>query len=131
MTDWTFERRTTARRLSPRPVRPRRRAARRSLTGGPGPYLDLAALVAAAAAPAVLLAWLLPAPLVLPALSIVSFAIAIGAALYAICSGADRHADGITAWNVAGLFAIVWVAAGAFSEPENVLQLFGHVKMAP
>ncbi len=78
-----------------------------------------------------MLAWLLPAPLVPPALSIVSFAIAGGVALYAYCSGADRGADGITAWDVAGAFALIWVAAGTLSEPETVLQLFGHAKMAP
>jgi hypothetical protein len=91
----------------------------------------LAALIAIAAAPAVVLAWLLPVALVPPALSIVSFAIAGGVALYAYCSGVDRDADGISAWDIAGAFALIWVAAGMLSEPETVLQLFGHAKMAP
>jgi hypothetical protein len=131
MTEWTFERRTTARRFARYPVRPRHRSGYRSTGGSPGPYIDLAALIAIAAAPGVVLAWLLPVPLIAPALSIVSFAIAGGVALYAYCSGVDRHADGIHAWDVAGAFALIWVGAGTLSEPETVLQLFGHAKMAP
>ena len=119
------------RRFAPRPVWPRRRAAPRSIIGSPGPYVDLAVLIALAAAPGVLLASLLPVPLVLPALSIVSFAIAAGVALYAYCSGADLHADRISAWDIAGAFAVIWIVAGTLSEPENVLQLFGHARMAP
>jgi hypothetical protein len=127
MTEWTFARRTMARRFARHPARPRRR----STMGSPGPYLHGAALIAIATAPAVVLAWLFPVPLFLPALSITSFAIAAGVALYAYCSGVDQQGDGITAWDVAGAFAIIWVAAGTFSEPENVLQLFGHARMAP
>jgi len=84
----------------------------------------------AAAASGVLLVWLVPPPLVLPALGLVSFTAAVVLALFAYCSGADRHADGITLWDMAGAFALIWVAAGMLSEPEHIVQLLGHVMMA-
>jgi hypothetical protein len=95
-----------------------------------GPRLDLSVVVVAAAASCVLLVWLVPPPLVLPALGLVSFTAAVIAALSAYCSGADRHADGITLWDMAGTFALIWVAAGMFSEPEHIVQLLSHVMMA-
>jgi hypothetical protein len=84
----------------------------------------------AATASSVLLVWLVPPPLVLPALGLVSFTAAGVVALFAHYSGADRHADGITLWDVAGAFALIWVAAGILSEPEHIVQLLGHVMMA-
>src|SRR5262249_25948210 len=95
-----------------------------------GPHLDLSVVVMAAAASGVLLVWLVPPPLVLPALGLVSFTAAIVVALLAYCSGADRHADGITLWDVAGALALIWVAAGMLSEPEHIAQLLGRVMMA-
>jgi hypothetical protein len=95
-----------------------------------GPRLDLSVLVLTAAASSVLLVWLVPPPLVLPALGLVSFMAAVVVALFAYCSGADRHADGITLWDMAGAFALIWVAAGMLSEPEHIVQLFTHVMMA-
>jgi len=94
-----------------------------------GPHLELFVVIAITAASSVLLVWLVPPPLVLPALSFVSFVIAGIVALFAYCSGADRHADGITLWDVAGVFALIWVAAGMLSEPKHVVQLFGHLTM--
>lgn len=95
-----------------------------------GPHLDLSVVVLAAAASSVLLVWLVPPPLVLPTLGLVSFTAAGVLALFAYYSGADRHADGITLWDVAGAFALIWVAAGMLSEPEHIVQLLGHVMMA-
>jgi hypothetical protein len=95
----------------------------------PGQHLDLPVLIALAAAPGLLLVWLVPLPLVLPALSIVSFTVAGLVALLAYHSGADRHADGMTPWDVAGVFALIWVGAGMLSEPEHVVQLFDHIMM--
>jgi hypothetical protein len=87
-------------------------------------------VVIAAAVSSVFLVWLVPPPLVLPALGLVSFTAAVVLALFAYCSGADRHADGITLWDVAGAFALIWVAAGMLSEPEHIVQLLGRVMMA-
>ena len=94
-----------------------------------GHRLDLPVLIATAAAPGLLLVWWVPLPLVLPVLSIVSFTVAGIIALYAYYSGADRHAAGITPWDVAGAFALIWIGAGMFSEAEHVVQLFGHIMM--
>ena len=95
----------------------------------PGQHLDLAVLIAPAAAAGLVLVWLVPLPLVLPVLSIVSLAVAGTAALFAYYSGADRHADGITPWDVAGVFAWICSGAGMLSEPEHVVQLFGYITM--
>jgi hypothetical protein len=92
-----------------------------------GAHLDSSAVVMTAAASCVSLVWLVPPPLVLPALGLVSFTAAVVVALFAYCSGADRHADGITLWDMAGAFALIWVAAGMLSEPEHVVQLLGHM----
>ena len=94
------------------------------------PHLELAVVVVAAAASGVLLLWLVPPPLLLPALGLVSFTAAVVVALFASYSGADRHADGITLWDMAGAFALIWVAAGMLSEPEHIVQLLGRVMMA-
>src|SRR5262249_24404493 len=95
-----------------------------------GPRLDLSVVLMAAAASSVLLVWLAPAPVVLPAPGPVGFPAAGVVPFFAHCSGADRHADGITLWDVAGAFALIWVAAGMLSEPEHIVQLLGHVMMA-
>jgi len=92
--------------------------------------LDLSAVVMAAAASGVLLVWFVPPPLVLAALGLMSLTAAVVVALFAYCSGADRHADRITLWDMAGAFALIWVAAGMLSEPEHIVQLLGHVMMA-
>jgi O-antigen/teichoic acid export membrane protein len=94
------------------------------------PHLNLSFVVIAAAASSVLLVWLVPSPLALPALGLVSFTAAVVVASFAHYSGADRHADGITLWDMAGAFALIWVAAGMLSEPEHIVQLLGHVMMA-
>ena len=95
-----------------------------------GPHLELFVVIAITAASSVLLVWLVSPPLVLPALGLVSFTAAGVVALFAYYSGADRHADGITLWDVAGAFALIWVAAGMLSKPEQIAQLLGHVMMA-
>jgi len=76
-----------------------------------------------------LLVGLVPLQLVLPALSIVSFTIAAFVALWAYRRGVDRHADGMTLWDVAGLFAVIWVGAGMLSTPDHVVALFDHMTM--
>jgi hypothetical protein len=96
----------------------------------PARNLDLAALVATVSAPVVLLLWLLPLPLVLPALSIVSFIIACGIALFAYCSGIDRHAPDVTPWDIAALFTLIWICAGMITGPKRIVELFEHLAMA-
>ena len=95
----------------------------------PGKRLDLPFLIAVGTAPGLLLVRLVPLHLVLPALSIVSFTVAVFIALWAYRRGVDRHADGLTLWDVAGFFAVIWVGAGMLSTPEHVVELFDHMTM--
>jgi hypothetical protein len=92
---------------------------------------DLAALVAIGVAPGLLLLWFVPLPLVLPALSIVSFVSACFIGLFAHYSGVDRHAPGITLWDMAALFTSIWIGAGIVSGPKHLVELFEHLTMAP
>ena len=97
----------------------------------PGQYLELPILIAIAAAlVGLLIFWLVPLSLVMPVLSIVSFTIAITLALLAYYTKVDRRAEGITLWDVAGVAALIWIGAGMLSEPEHVIQLFGHIMIA-
>jgi hypothetical protein len=97
----------------------------------PARYLDRVTLVAIGATPALLLVWLIPLPLVLPVLSIVSFLLACIAALFAHYSGIDRHAPGITLWNIAAVFTLIWIGAGMIGGPKHIVQLFDQLTMAP
>jgi hypothetical protein len=91
-----------------------------------GPPVDLSVVAATMAIVGVLLVWLVPPLLALPALSLLSLTAAGIVALLAYFSGADRHADGITLWDIAGAFVLMWVAAGVLSEPDHVVRQFGQ-----
>src|SRR5258706_6037401 len=96
----------------------------RSSTYGPAhhelaPHLDLAVVVATTAAAGVLLVWWVPSPLLLPALGLMSFIAAGIVTLFAYHSGADRHADGITLWDVAGLITVVLNCARKVNRTED------------
>ena len=93
--------------------------------GSLGPHTAAAILMATAAFPVLVIAALVPPPLVLPVLSIVSIVNAGLVGLFAWCFGAERGGDRITAWDVSGACAFIGVAAGTFSKPEHVMQLFG------
>ena len=95
-----------------------------------GPHAVAAVLIATAAIPLLVIASLVPPPLVMPVLSIVSIVNAGLIGLFAWCSGAERVGDRITAWDVSGACAFIGLAAGMFSEPEHVLQLFGFATTA-
>lgn len=89
----------------------------------PAAYLDLLALAALAAAPGILFNWMLPLPFVLPAICVVSFLIACAFAWFAYYTGASRRTARLTAWDVAGVFAVLWVGAGYASDPNALIQL--------
>ncbi len=97
----------------------------------PARHLDLAALVVIAAAPGLLILWLIPLPLVLPVLSIVSFMIAGVAALVAHHSGIDRRAPGVSAWDVAAIFTLIWIVAGMTSGTKQFAELFDRLATIP
>jgi hypothetical protein len=87
------------------------------------PHADLAAIVVAAALPILLLSLLLPRPLVLPVLCLVSIAGAAVALFVAWRRGAVRHSPRVTAWDVAGALAFIGFTAGMLSNPEQVIYL--------
>ena len=94
-------------------------------------FLDLAGLFAIAAAPALVLLLLIPLPLVPPVLSMLSFVMACGLALYALYTGASRRAPGVTIWDVAYTFTFIWVIAGIISNPMHLLDWFDKLSIAP
>ena len=94
-------------------------------------FLDLAGLIAIATAPAFVLLLLIPLPLVPPVLSILSFVIACGVALYALFTKASRDTHGIATWDIAGAFAFIWIAAAIISNPVHLLDWFDNLSMVP
>lgn len=94
-------------------------------------HLDLAALVVIVAAPGLVLLWLVPPPLVLPILSIVSFVIAGVAALVAHYAGIDRRAPGVSAWDIAAVFTLIWIGAGMMGDAKQFVELFGRFATIP
>jgi hypothetical protein len=74
---------------------------------------------------AILIFWLVPAGLLVPALSLFAITGAATAAAYAWGTHAPRRGSGVTAWDISGACALCGIAAGMLSEPENVVQLFG------
>ena len=67
-------------------------------------FQGLIGVIAITAAPAFVLLLLIPAPLVPPVLSILSFVIACVVAMYALFIKANRDAQGSTIWNIAYVF---------------------------
>jgi hypothetical protein len=94
-------------------------------------FQGLIGLIAITAAPAFVLLFLIPAPLVPPVLSILSFVIACAVALYALFIKASRDAQGLTIWNIAYVFTFIWIVAGMISNPKHVLDWFDNLSMVP
>jgi hypothetical protein len=94
-------------------------------------YIDRAAIAAIVAGSPLLLIWLLPVHLVVPALSVASFIFACGAAIIAYRFGADHRAPGASAWDIAAAFAFIWIATGLMTSTKQLVRLFHYVGMAP
>ena len=90
----------------------------------------LAALAAATVAPLLAIMLLLPAPLVLPSLSLSALAGAAALTLLAWWRNAAREAEHVTLWDVAGATALIGFAAGTLAEPEQIIDLFERSKAA-
>jgi hypothetical protein len=90
------------------------------------PHLALGALAVLAAAPIMLVAVLVPRALVLPALSLTAIAIAMAAGTIAWWRRSREHAPTVTLWDVAGAFMLIGCAAAMLSQPEHLLEVFGH-----
>ena len=95
----------------------------RNLLLGAHAFAD--ALIGAAIVGFIMIFWLVPAALLLPAFSLFAVICAAVAAAFAWRTGAARHSRNVTAWDVSGACALCGIAAGMLSEPENVVQLFG------
>ena len=104
----------------------RQRLAHARIATALGPHAVIAAIVAAAALPLIVVACLVPPALVLPVLSIAFLAAAGVLALIACCIRSDRNSKEVSVWDLSGACAFIGFAVGIFSTPENVLAVFGH-----
>lgn len=85
--------------------------------------INLAAMVASAAIPLLLLASLVPRPLVLPTLCLVAIAGAGMAALIAWSRGVNMDSQNLTAWDIAGGLTFIACASAILSNPKDVIAL--------
>ena len=92
--------------------------------------LALALGVTTAAAFGLVHVWSVPLPLIMPVISAASFVAAMTVGLFAYCFAADHRGHGITHWDAAAIFALIWMATGMLSEPRHAVQLFEHLTMA-
>jgi hypothetical protein len=83
-----------------------------------------------AAAVMLVVAALVPAPMLLPFIGVMAFSAAGGTALAAWITGAEHRADAIDVWDVIGGAAFIGAAAGAMSRPEQILQFFSYATLA-
>jgi hypothetical protein len=84
-------------------------------------------MIAITVGPALLLFLLIPAQLVPPVLSILSFVIA---GVVAMCAFLTR-ANGSVIWTIASVFTFTWIIAGLMSNPKHVLEWFDSLSMVP
>jgi hypothetical protein len=90
----------------------------------------LAVLLGGVLAPIGILLWLLPAPFVLPAFSILSIIMSVIVGVTAYVVDREPAQGAITNWDIAGAFMLVGCVAGLLCEPQNVLQLVGEAPTA-
>jgi uncharacterized membrane protein YfcA len=87
--------------------------------------IDVPLAAAVGAIPAVALAAHLPSDLLLPAVAALALVVAALAATIGWIARTRRDAATVTIWDLAGACVLIGVAAGAFSEPDQVMQFFG------
>lgn len=85
--------------------------------------IKLAAMVAVAAFPLLLLMSLVPPPLVLPTLCLIAIGGAGIVAFVAWWRDTIRESQHVTAWDVAGALAFVACASAILSNPEQLIYL--------
>lgn len=81
-------------------------------------------------APLIVLTWVLPNALVLPALSLLLMACAGAAALVACAIGSDRDAADFSAWDVAGVLFLAGCCAAMLSEPAQFIAALEDAQLA-
>lgn len=96
----------------------------------PSRVLDVVALITIAAAPGLILLMVLPLPLVLPVLSILSFLIACGIAFYAQRSETNRRRANTAHWELAWAFAVIWVVAGMLGNPRTLIEWLDRLALS-
>jgi Flp pilus assembly protein TadB len=86
-------------------------------------HISIAAMVAIAAAPLMLVALVVPRPLVLPVVCLIAVAAATITSLVAWCRRTKDDAQRVTAWDTAGALAFIACAAAMLGDPEHVVHL--------
>lgn len=81
--------------------------------------------------PAVLLAAHLPSDLLMPAMAVLAFAMALVASVMGWLTRASRQAATVTIWDFAGACVLIGIAAGTLSESVQVSQLLGIATTTP
>lgn len=80
-------------------------------------------MAVAAAVPLTLLAWLLPRPLVLPAVCLLAFAGAGAACTIAWLDRTSRQSQHASAWDVSGALVLIGCAAAILGDPNSIVQI--------
>src|SRR5688572_4100750 len=88
-----------------------------------GPKIALAALAGVGAAAFAVCAWILPAPLVLPAFSVLAIVLAGAAALMALAAQGRPALTRVTYWDIAGALTFIGICAALLSDPEQAIPL--------
>jgi hypothetical protein len=82
------------------------------------------------ALPLVLVAAHVPAQLMLPGIAAFALVLAATTAAFGWFMQAERGGSSITIFDVSGACVLIGIAAGAFSEPNQVFQFFGAAMTA-
>jgi hypothetical protein len=93
--------------------------------------IDVPLVAATVALPAVYVAPLLPADLLLPAGAAFAFTVAAATAVIGLLTRTPRKSAAVTIWDFAGACVLIGIAASAFSEPVQVSQLLGVATTTP
>lgn len=84
-----------------------------------------AVVLSAAATPLMVVAWLAPPALIAPLICLFALTMAALTAVFGWATGAQRNGSGLTAWDLAGLFALSGIVAGSVSSAEQAMTLLG------
>jgi cobalamin synthase len=88
-----------------------------------GPHAVIAGVLILALTVMAVSAWTLPAPLVLPVLSVLLIAAACLTALLAWVRPHNRWDERVTYWDITGALTLVGICAALLSEPDQVMPL--------
>lgn len=75
--------------------------------------------------PGLVVLWMMPVPLLYPALGVAALISAVGAAFLAWSFGSGRDTSHFNLWDAAGVYAFIGFAVGMTSKPDHIVQLFG------